>query len=171
MAAIDYPDTILPLPLVTNVSHVEGNRVLRTTMDSGYAVVRKRFTRVPVNFTFQLLLDQSSLAFFQAWFAETLDYGVNWFNMDVPVGADIRSSHECRFLENPKYTLDGYYYRVNIKVEAIEMNLGIDYDAVMEGLIATLGGVRGFDIASTYLDRLDVAINTTFPSSGYGPNA
>jgi hypothetical protein len=169
--SIDYPDTVLPGPLVANPTHTETKRLLRTTMDSGYAVVRKRFTKVPVNFTIQILLDQSSLSFFQAWFAGDLDYGVNWFNMKLPVGDSLLSSHECRFLENPQYTLEGYHWKVNAKIEAIELNLGINYDAVMEGVIATLGGIRGFDTASSYFDKFDVALNTTFPSSGYGPGA
>tara|TARA_Y100000004_G_C8912194_1_gene411435 strand:- start:756 stop:1274 length:519 start_codon:yes stop_codon:yes gene_type:complete len=170
-ASIDYPDGILPLPLVANASHKETKRLLRTTFDSGYVEVRKRFTRIPVDFKVQIILDQSSLSFFQAWYANTLDYGVNWFNMDLPVGDSIQSAHECRITDNPDYKLEGRLYRVNLKIEAIELNLGIDYDEVMEGVIETLGGVRGFDKASEYLDKFDTFVNTTFPSSGYGPGA
>ena len=168
MATINYPDSVLPGPLVASASHTETKRLLRTDMDSGYSVVRKRFTRVPVNFTVQLLLNQSALSYFQAWFAGSLDYGLNWFNMDLPVGESLLSQHECRFLDNPKYTLDGLLWRVSAKIEAIEMILGVEYDAVMVNVIATL---EGFDPTSIYLDKLDVAINTTYPSSGYGPNA
>ena len=143
MAAIDYPDTLLPGPLVKGSGHVETDRLLRTEMDTGYAVVRKRFTRVPVDFTVQLLLSQGQLGFFQSWFAGTIDYGASWFK------------------------LDGNRWRVDAKIEAIELNLGLDYDVVMQGVISTLGG---FESASTYFDKFNVAINTTFPSSGYGPN-
>ena len=167
MASIDYPDSVLPGPLVSNASHVETQRLLRTDMDSGYAVVRKQFTQVPVNFNIQLLLTQPALSYFQAWFSGTLDYGLNWFNMDLPVGDALLSQHECRFLSNPKYTLDGVLWRVTAKIEALELNLGVDYDTVMQGVIATLGG---FDLASTYFDNLDVAINDTYPASGYGPD-
>jgi hypothetical protein len=169
--SINYPDNVLPGPLVANPSHSETQRLLRTTMDSGYIVVRKRFTKVPTNFNVQILLDQSSLSFFQSWFAGDLDYGLNWFNMNLPVGESLQSSHECRFLENPKYTLEGQYWRVSAKIEAIELNLGVNYDEVMEGVISTLGGIRGFDIASSYLDKFDVSLNQTFPASGYGPAA
>lgn len=166
--SIDYPKELLPLPLVANAKHKEAKRLLRTTFDSGYAEVRKRFTKIPVNFTIQLLLKQSELSYFQAWYAYTLDYGVNWFNMELPVGDSIQSQHECRITDNPNYVLQGRLYRVNLKIEAIELNLGIDYDEVMEGVIETLGG---FDKASEYLDKFDTFANTTFPSSGYGPGA
>lgn len=171
MAAISYPDNILPGPLVANTQHSEGERLLRTSMDSGYSVVRKRFTKVPVFFDIQLLLDQASLSFFQSWYANTLDYGVNWFNMDMPVGDGLQVAHECRIVGNPKYSLTGQLWRARLKVEGVELSLGIDYDAVMEGVIATLGGVRGFSTASSYFDKFDVALNTTYPSSGYGPAA
>ncbi len=166
--SINYPNNVLPLPLVANVQHREDTRLLRTTMDSGNRVVRKRFTTVPVNFSFELMLEQDELSYFQAWFAGTLDYGLNYFNMELPVGDGIRSSHEVRFLENPAYSLQGYLYRVNCRVEATQLNLGVNYDSVMLGLIASLGG---FDEASSYFDKFDVALNETYPSSGYGPNA
>lgn len=168
--SINYPDTVLPGPLVVNPTHNETERLLRTQMDSGYIVLRKRFTQVPVNFSIQIVLDQSSLSFFQAWFAGDLDYGLNWFNMDLPVGNSLQSSHECRFLDIPKYTLEGLHWKVSAKIEAISLNLGVNYDETMEGVIATLGGVRGFDIASSYFNKFDVALNQTFPASGYGPN-
>lgn len=169
--SINYPNNVLPLPLVANPTHSEIDRLLRTAMDSGYAVVRKRFTTVPVNFIVQFLVNQDTLSFFQSWFANDLDYGVNWFNMDLPVGDDLQSSHECRFLENPKYILEGYNWRINAKIEAVSLNLGLNYDDIVLGMIATIGGVGGFTIASTYLDNFDVAINQTFPASGFGPVA
>lgn len=171
MATIDYPHDILPSPLVANTSHSENNRLLRTTMDSGYSVIRKRFTRINSIFNIQILLDQSSLSFFQAWLANTLNYGVNWFNMNIPVGDSIVSEHECRLLDNPRYTLNGTLWRVDMRLEAVEINLGIDYDSVMEGFIATIGGVRGFDTASRYINILDNQVNVLYPSSGYGPAA
>lgn len=167
MAAIDYPDEILPNPLVQSTKVNEGPRVLRTKMDSGYRVMRKRFTKVPAFFSFQLLLDTDSLSFFQAWFSDTLDSGINFFNMDLPVGDSLVSPHECRFSEEPQYILNGHLWTVNLKVEAIEMNLGIDYDEVMEGVIETFDGVRGFKVTGTYLDKFDVFVNTRWPAMAY----
>lgn len=171
MAAVDYPDTVLPKPLVANASHSEESRLSRTTMDSGYRVVRKRFTKVPAIFDVKMLYEQNDLSAFQGWYMSELDYGLNWFNMDLPVGEGLESSHECRFLKEPKYVLQGMHWSVTFRLEALELNVGTFYDEVMLGVIATLGGVRGFDTASTYLDKLDVAINITYPASGYGPDA
>ena len=41
----------------------------------------------------------------------------------------------------------------------------------MAGFIATIGGVRGFDTASRYINILDNQVNVLYPSSGYGPAA
>ena len=92
MTSINYPSSVLPLPLISNARHVEEKRLSRTVMDNRYAIVRKRFTKVPVNFDFQLILDQSDLSYFQDWFVTDLDYGLNFFNMDMPVGASLLSS-------------------------------------------------------------------------------
>lgn len=175
MALIDYPVSVLPLPLVfASPSHSEKERLLRTQMDSGFEVVRKRFTRIPVNFSFELILTQGALSFFQAWFAEEIDFGLNFFNMDMPVGDSLLSSHEVRFLENPKYTLNGKLWKVSAKIEALEINLGINYDSVTLGLIDSLGGPKKatkFEQASIYFDKFDVAVNVTYPDSGFGPGS
>jgi hypothetical protein len=82
--------------------------------------------------------------------------------MNMPVGDSIQSSHEIRFIENPNYTWNGKFCTVTCKCEGNELNTGINYDTVMLGLIASLGGgVRGFETASNYLDKIDVAVNET----------
>jgi hypothetical protein len=162
MTSINYPSSVLPLPLISNARHVEEKRLSRTVMDNRYAIVRKRFTKVPVNFDFQLILDQSDLSYFQDWFVTDLDYGLNFFNMDMPVGASLLSSHEIRFLQNPNYTWNGNLCTVNAKCEGTELNLGIYYDSVMIGLIESIGGVRGFDTTTLYFDKIDKAINITY---------
>ena len=160
MTSINYPHSVLPSPLVSNARHQEEARLIRTRMDSGYTVARKRFTKVPVNFDFQLILDEASLSYFQAFFKFELDYGLNWFNMNMPVGDSVQSSHEIRFIENPNYTWNGKFCTVTCKCEGNELNTGINYDTVMLGLIDSLGGgVRGFETASNYLNKIDVAIN------------
>lgn len=123
MAAIDYPSEILPLPLVAKASHMEGERILRTSIATGYDQVRKRFTRFPVNFDLQLLLDQGSSSYLHVWYVDTLDVGLSWFNMELPVGDGLLSIHECRFIDNPKYTLNGVHWKVQLKIEAIELQL------------------------------------------------
>ena len=168
MTAIDYPSGVLPAPLIKGAKYRESKRLLRTKMDSGYNVVRKRFTKVPVNFSLQLILDPASLSFLEAWYAGDLDYGTAWFNMDLPVGNGLQTTHECRFLSGISPVWKGRHCTVNLSIEAVELSLGINYDSVMEGLIASLGGVRGFEDASAYMDKFDVAINQTYPTSGYG---
>jgi hypothetical protein len=122
MTTVNYPHGVLPSALVTSASHVEDKRIIQTTINDGYRNARKRFTQIPVNFNFQLILDESSLSYFQAWFANELDYGLNWFNMNMPVGEGLESSHVLRFLQNPTYTWNNNLCTVNAKCEGTELN-------------------------------------------------
>ena len=160
MAAIDYPNSLLPSPIISAYTVAEGNRMLITDLDSGYRVKRKRFTKVPATFGLALLLNQAQASYFQAWFAETLDYGLNWFNMNLAVGDSLTSSHEVRVLSDPQYSLNGTLWNVIFTVEAVEMNLGIDYSATMESLFISLGGLES---SSNSFDAFDYALNTIYP--------
>lgn len=168
MSDIDYP-SFLPSPLVSAYSVKEGDRLLKTEMDNGYSVFRKRFTTIPATFKTSFIMDENDVNFFQSWYASGLDYGLYWFNMDLAVGAGNAVTHECRFLDNPTYALKGNLWSIKVNIQAISMVVSTtDYDSVIIGVIETLGGLSD---ASIYFDKLDNAVNVQFPSSGYGPNA
>tara|TARA_R110000868_G_scaffold33755_7_gene122242 strand:- start:5073 stop:5585 length:513 start_codon:yes stop_codon:yes gene_type:complete len=168
MATENYPSSVLPPPLIKGYQYSEEERILTTSMDNGWKVKRKRFTSIPAIFTFSLALDISSLSYFQAWFAGDIDYGLDWFNMDMAVGAGLLTTHEVRFLENPSYKSNGLLWSVSAKIEATEMALGLNYTSDDLSFIAAVGGVRGFDKAAATMIQFDVSVNTTYPNSGYG---
>lgn len=167
-AAIDYPSALLPLPLISGYQNQDKDPNIRTEMDSGYVVVRNRFTSTFLIAQVELLLTQDEISFFEQWFSSTLNKGVSWFNMDLAVGASLTASHECRIQNQPQAQLVGINWRVSFTIEAIARDLGPTYDSTLQGLIISLGG---FEKASEYFNKLDTAINITYPSSGYGPNA
>jgi hypothetical protein len=167
MTSIDYPG-VLPLPLVNSASYVEKSHLISTDIDSGYAVVRKRFTKVPVFFDLGFLMSVNDAGLFESWYANQLDYGLNYFNIEVPVGGNIRRSHVCRIIGKPNFSLNGNHFNVTIRVEAQELGRDPEYDDVILGWaddLGTLGDV------TTWLEGFDTLVNTTYPASGYGPNA
>lgn len=166
MTSINYP-SVLPLPLVNSASYTEKSHVIRTDIDSGYAVVRKRFTKVPVFFDLGFLMSQENTGLFESWYANQLDYGVNFFNMDLPVGSGIRKSHVCRVIGEPNVSLNGLHYSITMRVEAVELQRDPDYNDVILEWANDLGGLTN---VTTWLDGFDTLINTTYPASGYGPN-
>jgi len=169
MATVKYPSNLIPSPLVKEYNLKESNRILKTEMGDGYTVFRKRFTNIPSVFNVSFLFKQNELDFFQAWYKEEINLGQDFFNMDLAVGKGPTVEHECRFLNNPVYKLNGILWEVKVEVQAIQLIVSTtNYDSVIIGVIDTLGGLEE---SSIYFDKLDVFVNTTFPASGYGPNA
>ena len=95
---IDYPQS-LPWPTREGyeINHVQPFR--RTTMDSGRAMQRKRFSKVPSMFNVSwVFTDSNQAAAFEAWFRDALNDGVAWFNspLKTPIGSGM---YVCRFTE------------------------------------------------------------------------
>lgn len=166
MASIVYPSNVLPNPLIANYNYKDVDKTIQTDMDSGYMKKRRRFTTGPTIFNISLLMDQGALSYFEAWYEEVLLSGLEWFDMELAVGDGTCSVHEVRFMDTPQVQSNSNKYNVTGQIMALKKNIGILYDDVMLGLIESLGG---FDQASIYFDKLDVAINVTYPNSGYGP--
>jgi len=117
MSEINYPANFLPKPLVKKISYTEKDMIMRSEMESGFFISRKKVTTVPTMFSFSLLLNQEQLDFFEMWFSVVLDYGGNSFNMELPSGVSLNEIHECRFLENPKISLQGTKWNVDLQID------------------------------------------------------
>ena len=68
----------------------------RTTMDSGRARQRRKFSSVPSTQQFSWYFTQGQCTAFEAWFRDALADGAAWFNMEsrTPLGA---TALVCRF--------------------------------------------------------------------------
>ncbi len=87
----------LPQHAFLPVTEFRQTAVLRTSMDSGPAKVRKRFTAAVRHLDFDMVLDGTQRATFDTFFATTIDEGATVFDFPDPVdGATI----EVRFREN-----------------------------------------------------------------------
>lgn len=92
---IDYPDG-LPHPLREGKTTRHVQPFLRTTMESGRARQRRRFTSVPSIGTYRFIFTDTQAAAFELWFKTALKDGTEWFNMPrrTPLGQSVLV---CRF--------------------------------------------------------------------------
>ncbi|AVL70870.1 hypothetical protein CEQ07_05230 [Oligella urethralis] len=95
---IDYPDG-LPCAQRDGYSLRHVSPFTRTTMESGRARQRRKFSSVPtmVDVTW-VFKNDSQAAAFEAWFRDAINDGADWFNMPLktPVGMQ---DYVCRFAE------------------------------------------------------------------------
>lgn len=68
----------------------------RTTMESGRARQRRKFSSVPSTQQFSWILTESQCLAFESWFRDALEDGAAWFNMEsrTPLG---QTAMVCRF--------------------------------------------------------------------------
>lgn len=94
---IDWPQG---LPCVLREGHTtrHASPLLRTGMASGRARQRRKFTSVPSVHTCAWLMTQAQAQAFEAWFAEMIGDGAQWFNMPLrtPMGT---GKLLCRFTD------------------------------------------------------------------------
>ncbi len=108
----------LPRPLASGYAVTSGSAVLRTTMDTGAARQRQRFTTVPDQAQWTVHLTAAQFAILEAWYVYKLHRGADWFTVQLKSGhAD--STVTARLLAEP---LKGDYlakdtWRVALKVE------------------------------------------------------
>lgn len=130
---------------------------LRTDFEQGPARSRRRFTRQVATSEFSMSLSAPEFATFKRFFAEDLDYGVNWFNFPIWTGSDY-TSHEVRMQEpytaSDDVALD--YTRVSVRLEIRNLVL-------LSLLAACFVGLYGFENLSSWGNTLDTFVNTTYP--------
>ncbi len=96
---IKYPSN-LPAPLLNSHALKQQSNLLRTTMDSGHARVRRRFKSVPTFMTASWRCNNDDAAAFEGFITHALQGGAAWFLMEVltPLGM---VEHEVRFITSP----------------------------------------------------------------------
>ena len=94
---INFPDG-LPCALRDgyDINHVQP--FLRTTMASGRAVQRRKYTSVPSMANVSWLFTDTEAAAFELWFQQDIHDGADWFNSELrtPLGS---GQYVCRFTE------------------------------------------------------------------------
>ena len=95
---IDYPRDYLPLPLRDGYGFKAVSPLLRTEMQSGRARQRQRFTSVPTMAAVSWIFSDNQALIFEAWFAETLKSGAEWFTCPLKTPEGIRD-YTARFTD------------------------------------------------------------------------
>ena len=79
-----WPATLPQSPLVAGYSEQRTDAKQRSTMSTGPAKVRRRFTAVPTTFEVQHLLTNTELATFETFYVDTLSEGTDSFDVPHP---------------------------------------------------------------------------------------
>jgi len=149
---INYPDG-LPHPLREGHTTNHVQPFLRTSMESGRARQRRRFTSVPSIGNYNFLFNDAQAASFEVWFKVTLKDGAEWFNIPrrTPLG---QSMLVCRFTR--MYTGPNLAGRdrwmISAELEAWERPLLPDEWALMPDFVAQA-------------DIFDYAMNREWPKA------
>lgn len=112
--------SILPVPLLSGYQVQPGDPTARTSMESGPARVRRRFTAVPDDITLNLHLSRAEMVVFREFWADDWAQGAAWVFFPVLDGYDENLvNKECR---PTKGTFSASrpnqnYWRVQIAVE------------------------------------------------------
>lgn len=118
MSTIDWPQNVIPWkPLLDTWALQSQDPVVRTEFSKGPSRSRKRFTNVPSNHTFTVLMSYDQYAYFQGFFESQLNHGAYWFNIPVftPLGP---LTVEAKFIEIPECNgVDHIRFSVPFKLE------------------------------------------------------
>lgn len=95
---IQYPAS-LPLGLVNGRTYQVTSPLQRSTLESGRARQRRRFTDVPVMTSVTWIFKNKSQAFaFEQWFRDALVDGAEWFTCPLKTDMGLIGA-QCRFAE------------------------------------------------------------------------
>lgn len=120
---IDFPNT-LPCPLLEGKSAKTVRPFTRTTMESGRARQRRKFSSVPTLIKVSWAFNSSQAQAFEAWFRDAIMDGADWFNLNtkLPMG---RGPYVCRFVDmydGPDQMTDNHW-RYSAELEIFERPL------------------------------------------------
>ena len=87
---IYYP-ALLPPPNQSKYELQPTDPVIRTQMDSGSPRNRRRFTQYPTQIPVEWTFTTTEFRLFEAWFVQTINAGVSWFDVGIANGMGITS--------------------------------------------------------------------------------
>ena len=112
----DWPETLPQALLIEGYSEAPANTLVRTSMESGPAKVRRRATAAirPVKGT--LVLTAAELAYLKNFYNTTLLGGALRFNWVDPL---TEAAVEMRFTETPTWIAQDGLYKVSLGLEIL----------------------------------------------------
>ena len=92
---VAWPDSF-PAPQISGYSLQPEESIARTSMDSGVARQRRRFTSSPTKVKLRWKMSQELFGFFQSWYIYKAKAGAEWITIDLSNGQGYNPS-QARF--------------------------------------------------------------------------
>jgi hypothetical protein len=140
---------------------------IRTEREYGHAIVRRRFTTVPVRCRATWIMTTDQLAIFEAWYDYYLSAGAAWATgVTLQTSAGIESTHSARFLEAsfPRAKRAGKYWEISLTLE-ISKPTQLSKDDLDALLTDDLDLGEMVDLINPAADQLHTTVHTDFPAS------
>lgn len=155
----DFP-SILPAPQITGYEINPEDPNLRTQMEAGPDLVRRRFTAIPSRIPVRWRFTQDQLALFEAWHKHTALDGSAWFNINLANGLGIQAM-EARFTKPPKKPLlSGLNWEVQAELE-------VRQPPVMSADHLEIVMAYGIDDLNYVNPLFNTLVQTTLPAAGF----
>ncbi len=114
---VTWPNALSDKPLVSGMSEVLEDTIIRTEMDQGPDKIRQRSTAGVRNLGIGFILDKEQITTLNEFYLFDLKGGSLSFLYSHPRD---NSAINCRFLKPPEYSsINGNYYNVKIKLEVL----------------------------------------------------
>lgn len=99
---IQYPPQ-LPPPLQEGYALNTVDPMMRTQMVTGRARQRTKFSYVPTYVQASFIFEEAEAAFFEAWYARTINNGVLWFEctLKTPIGFKLYEARFTKIYDGP----------------------------------------------------------------------
>lgn len=121
----------LPIPLISGASNQELKNIQHNEVETGPARFELLSEHGPAKFNVSWLFTDLENQLFEGWYKHELSFGAKAFDMDLKVGAGLKS-HECYFLGHHKSSMSGKLNKVKATLLIIEKQYDtlVDYNAL-----------------------------------------
>lgn len=128
--AVAYP-TGIAQPLVGGYSNIDSQHVRSNDVETGPPRFELLSDHGPVFFKVSWIFRAVDFQLFEGWYKHDLTLGANAFELDVKVGAGLKT-HDCYFLKPYKSSLVGKLWKVSADIVGIAKTYDTlaDYEAL-----------------------------------------
>lgn len=160
MALESWPELLNSLAQRGTFAHKPGDPNSRSENDKGPQRTRTRYTSVPDNYAFQVLMTSFEKLVFDGFFKNIISFGKDWFIMPVVIGNDYIQS-DVRILKDGVSFNDAGYdkYLLTLNIEIRNLDT---FDAVTAYIVGNYGYNPGA------FDPLQPIVNELYPHSVNG---
>ena len=145
-SSINWPDSLACTILQDGFEIDPVSPLLRTQLNSGRAIQRRKYASTPATAKIKFLFDESQYMLFEGFFTHVLLDGVNWFNIQLKTATGI-DMYLCRFTDiyDSATPTQGRFWQVSAEVELyIRPVISADWVTITPDFV---GEMSIFDVA------------------------